>query len=149
MIRRFARAVQPWVAWLFVACVVVQVFLAGLGVFDNPSQFALHRDFGYLFGWLVLGLIILSIAGRMGREVVGLSILLAVLFALQSVFVALRTSQPLIAALHPVNGFLIGIVGIALGREGRRVATAGSSVTGGNGGSLPRPSDPETAEGRT
>ncbi len=127
MIRRFARAAQPWVAWLFVACVVVQVFLAGLGVFDNASQFAVHRDFGYLFGWLVLILLLLAIAGRMGREIIGLSVLLVVLFALQSVFVQLRTTQPVIAALHPVNGFLIGIVGIVLGREGRRIAVADSA----------------------
>jgi hypothetical protein len=130
MIRHYARAAQPWVAWLFVACVVVQVFLAGLGVFQNATQFSVHRDFGYLFGWLVLILLILAVAGRMGREIIGLSVLLAVLFALQSVFVQLRTSQPVIAALHPVNGFLIGLVGIVLGREGRRVAAVTPVASG-------------------
>ena len=129
MIRSSARAAQPWIAWLFVACVVVQVFLAGLGVFENASQFAAHRDFGYTFGLLVLVLVILSIAGRMGREVIGLSLLLAVLFVLQSVFVQLRTTQPVVAALHPVNGFLIGLVGIVLAREGRRINLEGSTAT--------------------
>jgi hypothetical protein len=122
MVRSFARAAQPWVAWLFVACVVVQVFLAGLGIFDSPTQFVTHREFGYLFGWLVFVLLALAIAGRMGRRIIGLSALLIVLFILQSVFVAFRTSQPAIAALHPVNGFLIGVVGIVLAREGRAVA---------------------------
>lgn len=124
MIRSFARSAQPFVAWLFVACVVVQVFLAGLGVFDNPTTFLTHRDFGYLFGWLVFVLLILAIVGRMGRRVIGLSALLVVLFILQSVFIAFRTTQPAIAALHPVNGFLIGIVGLVLGREGRLVVAA-------------------------
>jgi len=124
MVMRYARAAQPWVAWLFVACVVVQVFLAGLGVFDNPTQFVTHREFGYLFGWLVFVLLALAIAGRMGRRIIGLSALLIVLFILQSVFVAFRTSQPALAALHPVNGFLIGLVGIVLAREGRAVAAA-------------------------
>jgi hypothetical protein len=122
MIRHYARAAQPWVALLFVACVVVQVFLAGLGVFQNATQFSVHRDFGYLFSWLALILLVLAIAGRMGREIISLSGLLIVLFLLQSVFVAMRTSQPIIAALHPVNGFLIGLIGIVLAREGRRVA---------------------------
>jgi Family of unknown function (DUF6220) len=122
MIRSYARAAQPWVAWLFVACVVVQVFLAGLGVFDSPSGFVTHREFGYLFGWLVPVLLVLAIAGRMGRRIIGLSVLLIVLFTLQSVFVQLRTSQPALAALHPVNGFLIGLVGIVLARDGRRLA---------------------------
>jgi hypothetical protein len=124
MVRSFARAAQPWVAWLFVACVVVQVFLAGLGVFDNPTQFVTHREFGNLFGWLVFVLLALAIGGRMGRRIIGLSALLIVLFILQSVFVQLRTSQPALAALHPVNGFLIGLVGIVLAREGRALAVA-------------------------
>ena len=124
MLRSYARAAQPWVAWLFVACVVVQVFLAGLGVFDSPTSFVTHREFGYLFGWLVFVLLALAIAGRMGRRIIGASALLIVLFILQSVFVAFRTTQPAVAALHPVNGFLIGLVGIVLAREGRRLAAA-------------------------
>jgi uncharacterized protein DUF6220 len=124
MVRSFARTALPWVAWLFVACVVVQVFLAGLGVFDSPKSFITHREFGYLFGWLVFVILGLAIAGRIGRRLIGLSALLVVLFILQSVFVAFRTSQPMVAALHPVNGFLIGLVGIVLAREGRRLAAA-------------------------
>jgi hypothetical membrane protein len=136
MIRSFARAAQPWVAWLFVACVVVQVFLAGLGVFDSATRFVTHRDFGYLFGWLVFILLALAIAGRMGRRITGLSALLIVLFILQSVFVAVRTSQPAIAALHPLNGFLIGIVGIVLAREGRAVSSAAVSTAAASGAQL-------------
>ena len=121
MVTSWARRVQPIVAWLFVACSIIQVFLAGLGVFENPARFATHRDFGYTFSALVLVLIILAIVGRMGRRIVGLSVLLMIMFLLQSVFVAFRTSQPMIAALHPVNGFLIILVGIVLARAGRRV----------------------------
>jgi hypothetical protein len=36
-----------------------------------------------------------------------MSVLLLVLFALQSVFVALRVEIPAVAALHPLNGFAI------------------------------------------
>jgi uncharacterized protein DUF6220 len=124
MVRSFARAALPWVASLFVACVVVQVFLAGLGIFDSPKAFITHREFGYLFFWLVVVLLALAIAGRVGRRLIGLSALLVVLFILQSVFVAFRSSQPMVAALHPVNGFLIGLVGIVLARDGRRLAAA-------------------------
>lgn len=116
MIRSGARAAYPWVAWLFVACSVVQVFLAGLGVFEDPARFALHRDFGYAFGLLTIVLIVLALAGRLGRLIIGLSILLLVLFAMQSVFVVVRGSAPFIAALHPVNGFLILFVGIVVAR---------------------------------
>ena len=116
MIRSIARQALPIAGGLFVACAVVQVFLAGLGVFDDPSAFITHREFGYMFGWLVLVMILLALAGGQPRWMVGLSILLAVLFALQSVFVSLRTDYPAIAALHPLNGFLILGVGIAITR---------------------------------
>jgi uncharacterized protein DUF6220 len=105
--RSIARTAYPAVAGLFAACTVVQVFLAGLGVFDSPTAFVTHRGFGYLFGWLTLVLLVVALAGRMPRRLVGLSVLLLVLFALQSVFVALRDDLPTIAALHPLNGFLI------------------------------------------
>ena len=111
-----ARAAYPWVAWLFVACCVVQVFLAGLGVFEDPARFALHREFGYVFGLLTIVLIVLAVLGRLGRAVIGLSVLLLVLFALQSVLVLLREDAPFLAALHPVNGFAILLGGIVAAR---------------------------------
>ena len=107
MARSIARTAYPLVAGLFVACTVIQVFLAGLGVFDDPNAFITHRNFGYLFGWLTLVLLVIALVGRMPRRFVGPAVLILVLFSLQSVFVALRADMPAIAALHPLNGFLI------------------------------------------
>ena len=109
------------VAWIFVACAIVQVFLAGLGVFAGYANFITHRDFGYTFGLLTLVLVVLALIARFPRAVVLGSVLLLVLFALQSLFVAFRTSTPALAALHPVNGFLIILVSIWLGRRARDV----------------------------
>ena len=111
MARSIARTAYPIVAGLFVACALIQVFLAGLGVFDDPEAFITHRNFGYMFGWLTLVLLVIALVGRMARRYVGLAVLLLVLFALQSVFIALRADMPAIAALHPVNGFLILVTG--------------------------------------
>jgi hypothetical protein len=107
------------VAWLFVACVMVQVFLAGLGVFAGGENFNLHRDFGYLFGWLTLILLVLALAGRLGRRWILLSALLLVLFALQSVVVALREVAPAAAALHPDNALVIFYVALVVARGSR------------------------------
>lgn len=117
MIRSFARRALPFAAGAFVACAVLQVFLAGLGVFDDPRTFVTHREFGYTFGWLTLAVLVLALVGRSPRRITGLSVLLLVLFALQSVFVALRSDLPSIAALHPLNGFLILGVGVVITRE--------------------------------
>ena len=127
MTRRWARRGLVIAAWLFVAGVLGQVFLAGLGVFGVPAgDFSTHRDFGYLVGWMTLVILVLAIAGRLPRRVIGLAVLLLILFALQSVFVAVRDEYPAVAALHPLNGFLILLVGIVIARDAR--ASIGASV---------------------
>jgi hypothetical protein len=104
------------VAALFVVCVVLQLFLAGLGVFDGYRNFLTHRDFGYLFGWLAVVMLVLAIVGRLPRRQVLLVVAIIVAFALQSVFVALRADAPVVAALHPLNGVLILLLGLEVTR---------------------------------
>ncbi|HET7686456.1 MAG TPA: DUF6220 domain-containing protein [Candidatus Limnocylindria bacterium] len=124
---RFVRYAFVGTAWLFLACVVVQVFLAGLGVFAGAENFELHRGFGYLFGWLTLVLLVLALIGRLGGRWVGRSALLLLLFALQSVFVALREPLPALAALHPVNALVIFYVAQLTARGSRAVLPAAAS----------------------
>ena len=56
-------------------------------------------------------MLVLALVGGLPRQFAGLSALLFVLFMLQSVFVAMRESMPAVAALHPLNGFLILAIG--------------------------------------
>ena len=107
MVRSRARQALPIVLAAFVACAVVQVFLAGLGVFNDPRSFVTHREFGYAFGWLTLVALILALVAGSPRRITGLTGLLLLLFALQSVFVAVRADLPAVAALHPLNGFIL------------------------------------------
>ena len=115
-LRTAARTGLAIVAVLFAVLLIVQVFLAGLGVFDSPTAFATHRDFGYTISLLILPIIILALVGRAPKGLVGLTVVLAVQMILQSVFVAMRTSDPAIAALHPVNGVLMLIVTLVIAR---------------------------------
>ncbi len=116
------------VAWLFLACIVIQVFLAGLGVFAGAQHFKVHRGFGYLFGWLTLVLLILALAGRMGRRWIGLSSLLLLLFAFQSVFILLREALPAAAALHAVNALAIFVVALHVARGSLALTGRAESV---------------------
>jgi hypothetical protein len=116
MVRTIARQAHPLVGAAFVACALVQVFLAGIGVFEGPAGFVTHREFGYLFGWLTLAILVLALVGREPRRIVGLAVLLLVQFALQSVLILQRQGAPMIAALHPVNGFLLLVVAIVITR---------------------------------
>jgi hypothetical protein len=110
---RPARVGFVVVTWLLVAGVVVQAYTAGLGVFAGYENFLTHRDFGYLLGLFPMVMLVLSLLGRMQRLLVGASVLLIGQFVLQSVFVAMR-DQPAVAALHPVNGFFILVVVLAV-----------------------------------
>ena len=128
MITTGARRALPLVTALFAACAVIQVFLAGLGVFDDRRSFVTHREFGYLFGWLTLVALVLALVGRQPRRIVGMSALLLLLFAFQSVFVALRVDMPGLAALHPLNGFAILGLALVLTRASWAVRNAPASA---------------------
>jgi Family of unknown function (DUF6220) len=116
-IRNAARTGLALVAGLFAVGLIVQIFLAGLGVFDGPSNFDTHRNFGYTIGFLTLVMIALALIGRVPRLLLGLTVLTLVQMFLQSVLVAMRESNPAIAALHPVNGVLLLIVTLVIARQ--------------------------------
>jgi Family of unknown function (DUF6220) len=124
--RPIARKLHAGIAWLLVATLVLQVWLAGRGVFESPTVFVTHRDVGYAISLFPIVLLVLGFLGGMGRRVAIMAAVIFGLVILQSVFVALRSSSPAIAALHPVNGFLILLVAVLLAREswGMRAATA-------------------------
>jgi hypothetical protein len=122
--RPIARSLHAIIAWLLVAALVVQVWLAGRGVFESPGLFATHRDVGYMLSIFPIVLLVLGFLGGMGRRVAIMAAVIFGLFILQSVFVVMRTSTPAIAALHPVNGFLILLVAIVLARESWAMRTA-------------------------
>ena len=143
MVRSTSRRILPIATGAFVACAIVQVFLAGLGVFDGPGAFVTHREFGTTFGWLTLIILVLALVGRSGRRIVGLAVLLLVLFTLQSVFVALRTDLPAIAALHPLNGF--AILGVAVVMTRMAWAARRVDVPEAVGASAAVPAGPEAA----
>jgi len=117
MARRIARPIHVVVAWLFVVGLLVQVFLAGMGVFDTFANFATHRDFGYALTVVPVVLIVTSLVGGFGRmEAIAAAVMFGQ-FILQSVLVFQGDSVPAIAALHPVNGFLILLIAVWLARD--------------------------------
>lgn len=130
MVRSAARSAFPFVAGLFAVGAIIQVFLAGLGVFDNDSAFITHRDFGYTLSLLPIVMAVLALVGGLPRRFAGLSALLFALFILQSVFVAMRDSAPAIAALHPLNGFLVLGLGIVLAWQSWQARSANAVAIG-------------------
>jgi Family of unknown function (DUF6220) len=122
--RPIARTIHMVIAWLVVAALVVQVWLAGQGVFNTSAGFAPHRDLGYSIGLLPIVLLVLGLLGGMGRRVALLAVAIFVLVIVQSILVFQRATNPSIAALHPVNGFLILLLAIVLARESWQMRNA-------------------------
>ena len=115
--RSMARSAHLVVAWLLVGGLIVQIFLAGLGVFRDPASFDTHRNFGYTLELLPLVLLVLGLIAGLGRRAAGLAAAMFGLLLLQSAFVGLRADAPEVAALHPVNGFVITILALVLARD--------------------------------
>jgi hypothetical protein len=119
---RYGRIAFAGLAWLFVAAVVIQVFLIGLGLFGDVSYRQTHIEFGYSIGILVLLLLIAALVARPGLRTVGLVIGLFVLYIVQTLLPSARQAYPAIAALHPVNALLIFGLALYIARSAMALA---------------------------
>jgi hypothetical protein len=97
-------------AGLFVAALVVQVFLAGASIAElgGSGSFATHIAFGYTWiGLAALALLItVFVARRPRREVAWVGLIIA-LYVVQTLLPAFRASVLALAFLHPVNAVLL------------------------------------------
>ena len=96
-------------AGVFLLGVVVQVFLAGAGIFASASWLSSHGIFGHVLPVIPLFMVILGLVGRLPRTINWLTVLLFVLVYIQPWFIYLARDigTPLLAALHPVNALAI------------------------------------------
>lgn len=109
------RVVLAAGAWLFVVCVLVQIFLVGLDIFAKVDA-SFHRNFAYVYGWLAPVLVLLSRGRDVSRRTQVLALVLLLLFAVQTVLPSLREEFPVLAGLHPVNALAIFGVAVTLAR---------------------------------
>src|SRR5688572_25012012 len=64
------RRIHTGLAWVTVAGLVLQFYLAGTGMF-GATTFELHRGLGYLVALLILLLLILTLVTRLPTRVLG------------------------------------------------------------------------------
>jgi hypothetical protein len=121
VIRAWARRAFPWLAWLYVASLLIQVFLAGLAVFVDPATFAVHVDFGRIVvGLLSLFLPIVAWLGRLPLVRLAAGVLLFYLF--QTGLPEVRASYPVVAALHPMFALVLFWLAVRLAGQARHPA---------------------------
>ena len=111
--KRFAEVSYVVLAFLFLAAVITQFFLAGLGVF-GAKTFEPHKDFAGAFHLLALLLVLLAIFVRRNRADIILTIALFVIVTIQFSLPEARDDAPGVAALHVVNALFIWVVGYHL-----------------------------------
>jgi hypothetical protein len=132
-LRRGAAAGYRWLLLLFLVAGVVQIFLAGLGVFhlhayglDDPAGDAAldpHRTLGFAMGGIAILILVLALVARPGaRQVVLAAVLVLQTVVLQSLLAGLGDDSPVWGGLHALDGLLaIGVAaylyGVALVRR--------------------------------
>jgi hypothetical protein len=145
-LRRAGSIALPALLVLFLSLGVVQIFLAGLGVFSLDGQqlgspdetaFGLHRFVAILMSTVALLVVIAAAVARPGRRVVIMSVVLFLLvFVLQGVLAAAGEDTPIFGGLHAIFG--IGSLGLA--GSMLTAARAAGSPRGTRAAGPPRPS---------
>jgi hypothetical protein len=132
------RVVFAVAAWLYLAGVVTQVFLAGAGLFELTDWTA-HTGLGWGLGTAPLLLLILAFLARPERTTILLTIGLTVAAIVQPELAAARHDDPIIAAFHPVNALLVFWLAWLIAR--RSIIPLAGSWRGGRGRTAATPSD--------
>lgn len=142
---------RPWrivlaaAAWLFLAGVVVQVFLAGAGLFEL-LDWTPHTELGWALGSVPLVLLVAALPARLERRTIWLIVGLTVVAIIQPELAGARRVAPVLAALHPLNALILSWLAWLVARRvtdevrlGQRVGETGAatppSVTPPAGGS--------------
>jgi hypothetical protein len=112
-----ARVLFFGLAVIYLAGVVVQFFLAGLGTFGATS-FDAHQAFGLVLALLTLILLVLAVVGKVPRLLILLAVALLGLNVLQMFLAQVDVDE--IAALHVVNALAIVFVAFEIVQRSRR-----------------------------
>jgi hypothetical protein len=89
--------------------IAAQFFLAGMAVFGAGTGWEAHAATGGAVGLPILGLFLMSFRASLRAHRTQASLLFG-LYLLQLTLAALGQTLPLIGALHPVNGLLMGLL---------------------------------------
>ena len=108
-IRRFGRRGALVLSFLLVLGILLEVFLAGGGIFASSSWWPLHIILGLVLTLFPIAFLLLAWMGHCGRWSYWVGGLTFLLIVLQSFLVEIprRTGLPILSALHPVNALVI------------------------------------------
>lgn len=127
--RAAADRVFMWGWLVFLLAGLVQIFLAGMGVFDltgeklaDAGSLDPHRTLGFALGGLSILLLIGALIARVDARTIGVSAVVAVLAnPMQSILAAAGENTAVFGGLHAIDGLVIlGLGGFLYGEARRR-----------------------------
>ncbi len=113
---QIARQIHALVAWLLVASILVQVWLAGTAIpqLGGNGNFETHRNVGYGIGLITLALFLTALPSGLGRRRILQSLGILGLYIVQSSLPYMGANA--IEALHPVNAIVMFVVSLVYAR---------------------------------
>jgi hypothetical protein len=128
---KVARQAYMALAYLFLAGVALQVYLAGVGIWGNfGDDLDPHRDFGFTVMHLIpLLMFIAALVGRMKWTFIGLTFLLFALVFFQPFFLDPDEDDvpKWVNAIHPTLAIVMFGLGFTLAQKARQLVQ-GESV---------------------
>jgi hypothetical protein len=131
-----ARRVHLAATWLFLAAILLQVFLIGLVLFAGGS-IENHRGFGYMIIFIALAVLLTALWARVPRRDGWMAAAVLGLYIVQTSFPMFKASAPVVAALHPVFAILLFWLGLIVARRARQLYE--SALAQGSGSTAAEP----------
>ena len=122
---RIARIAYIGLAWLLVACIAVQTYLAGAATFADASHLNRHTAFVHIFEIAPLLMLALAFAGRQPAALRWRPLAMFALIIAQYA----TANAPAAGALHPVIALVLFALALATARKASQGA---SGTTGGD-----------------
>jgi hypothetical protein len=123
-----ARYVYFGMVWLYVAGLLVQVFLAGMGIFGVARDFAPHVGLGWLLHLVPVLLLIAAAVARVGSRLIWWNVALLVVQFVQPIFALARKDTPVVAAFHPVLALVVFWLAVTIGLRAWRLVREPSAA---------------------
>jgi len=103
----FFRYAFVFLALVVFICVLVQIFLAGLAIFESPALWRWHTTFVHIFELAPLLMLPAAWLGKAPRRLLWYSAGLLGMIYVQDFTANFRAISGAVAALHPLTGMVI------------------------------------------
>jgi len=120
---RAARIVFFILSAAFAICITIQIFLAGMSIFVDPSHWARHSGFVHWIGFVPLLMLAAGFGGKVPVRLRWYSAALFVLIYAMYMTANIGGIQPWIAAAHPVLAMVIFGLSIRVASQSRRLTS--------------------------